>query len=36
MLHGTESKQYLTEVLVTSESPLVGKFFSKTPLANQP
>ncbi len=35
-LQSTNSKQYLTEVLVTAESPLVGKPFAKTPLANQP
>ena len=36
MLQSTDSKQYLTEVLVTSESPLVGKTLAETPLANQP
>lgn len=35
-LQSTDSKQYLTEVLVTAESPLVGKPVAKTPLANQP
>jgi di/tricarboxylate transporter len=36
VLQATESKQYLTEVLVTSQSPLVGKTLAATPLANQP
>jgi di/tricarboxylate transporter len=36
MLQATESKQYLTEVLVTADSPLVGKKLAETPLANQP
>ena len=35
-LQSIESKQYLTEVLVTSDSPLVGKKLAETPLANQP
>ena len=36
LLQATESKQYLTEVLVTADSPLVGKKLAETPLANQP
>ncbi len=36
ILHGTDSKQYLTEVLVVADSPLVGKTLAATPLANQP
>ncbi len=36
ILHTTESKQYLTEVLVVADSPLVGKNLAETPLANQP
>jgi di/tricarboxylate transporter len=36
ILQSTDSRQYLTEVVVVSESPLIGKPFSKTPLANQP
>jgi len=36
MLQSTDSKQYLTEVLVTAESPLVGRTLAETPLANQP
>lgn len=36
MLQGNDSKQYLTEVLVTPTSPLVGKTLAETPLANQP
>ena len=35
-LQSTDTKQYLTEVLVTAESPLVGKTLAETPLANQP
>lgn len=35
-LQSTNNKQYLTEVLVTAESPLVGKKLAETPLANQP
>ena len=35
-LQGTDSKQYLTEVLVTSTSSMVGKTLAETPLANQP
>ncbi len=35
ILQATESKQYLTEVLVTAGSPLVGKKLAVTPLANQ-
>lgn len=35
-LQSTNNKQYLTEVLVTTESPLVGKKLAETPLANQP
>lgn len=35
-LQSIDSKQYLTEVLVTVESPLVGKKLAETPLANQP
>ena len=36
VLQSTDSKQYLTEVLVTAESPLVGKTLAETPFANQP
>ena len=36
ILQATESKQYLTEVLVVADSPLVGKTLAETPLANQP
>jgi di/tricarboxylate transporter len=36
VLQTTDSKQYLTEVLVTAESPLVGKPIAGTPLGNQP
>ncbi|MEO5717043.1 MAG: SLC13 family permease [Chthoniobacterales bacterium] len=36
ILQSTESKQYLTEVLVVADSPLVGKTLAATPLANQP
>ncbi len=36
ILQSTESKQYLTEVLVVADSPLVGKALAATPLANQP
>lgn len=36
LLQSTASKQYLTEVLVTADSPLVGKPIAETPLANQP
>lgn len=36
ILQGTESKQYLTEVFVVADSPLVGKTLAATPLANQP
>jgi di/tricarboxylate transporter len=36
VLQATDSKQYLTEVLVTSQSPMVGKTLAATPLANQP
>jgi di/tricarboxylate transporter len=35
-LQTTNSKQYLTEVLVVAGSPLVGKRLAETPLANQP
>jgi len=35
-LHNVDTKQYLTEVLVTAESPLVEKKLAETPLANQP
>lgn len=35
-LQGTDGKQYLTEVLVTPTSPLVGQTLAETPLANQP
>ncbi len=36
LLQSTDSKQYLTEVLVTAQSPLVGKNLAATPLGNQP
>ncbi len=36
LLQSTDSKQYLTEVLVVADSPLVGKKLSQTPLGNQP
>ncbi len=36
LLQSTNSKQYLTEVLIAAESPLVGKSLAETPLANQP
>ncbi|MEO7299020.1 MAG: SLC13 family permease [Verrucomicrobiota bacterium] len=36
LLQSTESKQYLTEVVITAESPLIGKRLTETPLANQP
>ncbi|HMP81497.1 MAG TPA: SLC13 family permease [Verrucomicrobiota bacterium] len=35
LLQSTETKQYLTEVLVAANSPLVGKKLEETPLANQ-
>jgi di/tricarboxylate transporter len=35
-LQATDSKQYLTEVLVLAASPLVGKRLLETPLARQP
>jgi di/tricarboxylate transporter len=36
LLQSTETKQYLTEVVIVSGSPLIGKQLAKTPLANQP
>jgi di/tricarboxylate transporter len=36
ILQTTDSKQYLTEAVVVSGSPLIGKRWSETPLANQP
>jgi di/tricarboxylate transporter len=36
LLQSTDSKQYLTEVVIISESPLIGRLLAKTPLANQP
>ncbi len=36
ILQSTDSKQYLTEVFVVADSPLVGKALTATPLANQP
>ena len=36
LLQSTDSKQYLTEVVVVAESPLIGKPLAQTPLANQP
>ncbi len=36
ILQSTQSKQYLTEVVVVAESPLIGKALLNTPLANQP
>lgn len=35
-LQSTNNKQYLTELVVVSRSPLVGKRLADTPLANQP
>lgn len=35
-LQSTNSRRYLTEILVASGSPLVGKLLTETPLANQP
>lgn len=35
ILQTTSSKQYLTEVVVVSDSPLIGKLLKNTPLANQ-
>jgi len=36
ILQTTDSKQYLTEAVVTADSPLIGKNLADTPLANQP
>jgi di/tricarboxylate transporter len=36
LLQTTDSKQYLTEVVIVSASPLIGKPLAKTPLVNQP
>jgi len=36
LLQATDTKQYLTEVVIVTESPLIGKLLAKTPLANQP
>jgi di/tricarboxylate transporter len=36
LLQSTDSKQYLTEVVVVAGSPLIGKPLAQTPLANQP
>lgn len=35
ILQTTESKQYLTEAVIVADSPLIGKKFTDTPLANQ-
>ncbi|MEO8614488.1 MAG: SLC13 family permease [Luteolibacter sp.] len=36
ILQTTDSKQYLTEVVISEESPLIGKRLEETPLVNQP
>jgi len=36
ILQTTDSKQYLTEVVIVGGSPLIGKTLADTPLANQP
>lgn len=36
ILQTTDSKQYLTEAIVTAGSPLIGKKLANTPLGNQP
>ncbi len=36
ILQTTDSKQYLTEAVVITDSPLIGKTLGATPLANQP
>jgi di/tricarboxylate transporter len=36
VLQTTDSKQYLTEAIITAGSPLIGKRLAETPLWNQP
>jgi len=36
ILQASDNKQYLTEAVIAAGSPLIGKKFTETPLANQP